>query len=332
MKRSDLRGGVTDSGTCPSTPVGERHLRYTQLRQGPSRQWSVSDLARRPSDTRPFFNCHPTHLWACGNVHVMEPDILAYYNEGREQNRLESNGRLEFLRTQELLLRHLPPPPASVVDIGGGAGIHALPLQESGFNVTLIDPVELHVQQARAAGVMNAFVGDARHLQFEDDSADAALLLGPLYHLTEVSDRIGALKEARRVTRPGGLLVGACISRFASTYDGVTLKYFSDPEFDAIVADDLALGQHRNPTRRTGWFTTAFFHRPEDIAAEVAEAGWSNVSIVAVEGPGAFADEDYWLQDSSRQDALLLAIRRTESEPSILGASPHMIVLAHNHR
>ena len=260
----------------------------------------------------------------------MEPDILAYYNEGREQDRLPSIGRLEFLRTQELLDRHLPRPPASVLDIGGGAGIHALPLQAKGFKVTLIDPVELHIQQAREAGVVDAFVGDARHLQIEDDAADVALLLGPLYHLTEASDRVGALREARRVTRSGGLLVAACISCFASTYDGLALHYLSDPDFEKIVESDLTSGQHRNPTRRSGWFTTAYLHRPEEFAPEVTDAGWSNVVVVAVEGPGVFADLDYWLEDAGRHDVLLRSIRRVESEPSILGASPHLLAIARN--
>jgi ubiquinone/menaquinone biosynthesis C-methylase UbiE len=263
-------------------------------------------------------------------VAVMERDIFDYYNEGREQDRLTSIGRLEFLRTQELLDRHLPPPPASILDIGGGAGIHALPLQADGFKVTLIDPIELHIEQAREAGVTEAFVGDARHLQLQDDAADVALLLGPLYHLTEESDRIGALKEARRVTRPGGLLVAACISRFASTYDGLALHYLSDPEFERIVERDVALGQHRNPTRRGGWFTTAYFHRPNEFIEEVTLAGWSDVSIVAVEGPGLTADVDYWLEDTQRQEALLRAIRRVEAEPSILGASPHLLAMARN--
>ncbi len=260
----------------------------------------------------------------------MEPEILAYYNEGREQTRLGSLGRLEFLRTQELLDRHLPPPPASVLDIGGGAGIHALPLQAQGFNVTLIDPVELHVQQARDAGVVNASIGDARHLDLEDDVADAALLLGPLYHLTEESDRARALREARRVTRSDGLLVAACISRFASTYDGLALHYLSDPAFEKIVESDLALGQHRNPTRRSGWFTTAYLHRPDEFAQEITDAGWSKASIVAVEGPGLFADVHFWLQDGERQEVLLRAIRRVETEPSILGASPHLLAVARN--
>jgi SAM-dependent methyltransferase len=260
----------------------------------------------------------------------MEPDILAYYNEGREQARLRSIGALEYLRTQELLHRFLPPPPALVLDIGGGAGVHALPLLTNGFDVRLIDPVELHVEQARAGGVVHATVGDARHLVVEDDAADVALLLGPLYHLTEHRDRIDALVEARRVTRPGGLLMAACISRFASTYDGLMLRYLSDPEFESIVEDDVEEGQHRNPSRRSGWFTTAYLHRPDEFLQEVMESGWSDVAIVAVEGPGALADAGYWIDGDERQATLLRSIRRVESEPSLLGASPHLLAVATN--
>ena len=93
-------------------------------------------------------------------------------------------------------------------------------------------------------------VGDARDLQLADAVADAVILLGPLYHLTEEEDRAVALAEApRRVTRRGGTLVAACISRFASTYDGVTLRYLDDPAFERIAEEDVGSGQHRNPDR-----------------------------------------------------------------------------------
>jgi ubiquinone/menaquinone biosynthesis C-methylase UbiE len=258
-------------------------------------------------------------------------DVLAYYNEGREARRLTTYGRLEFLRTQELLTRYLPAPPAFIVDVGGGAGIHAVPLLDRGYDVTLFDPVELHVRQAHDAGVQNAFVGDARQLQLESDLADAVLLLGPLYHLTEFQDRLRALEEARRVTRPGGLVIAAGISRFASTYDGVTLKYLDNAEFEVIVENDVSHGQHRNPTAEAGWFTTAYFHRPDELASELIEAGWSSPSVVAIEGPGTFADMEFWLENPTRQDALLRAIRRIESEPSICGASPHFVAIAQKH-
>jgi hypothetical protein len=55
----------------------------------------------------------------------------------------------------------------------------------------------------------------------ERASADAVLLLGPFYHLTERYGRRLALWEARRAVRPGDTVLAAAISRFASTLDGL---------------------------------------------------------------------------------------------------------------
>src|SRR4029450_5292602 len=208
-----------------------------------------------------------------------------------EQQRL-GPWSLERVRTWELLGRYLPPPPAVVLDIGGAAGIYALPLAAAGYQVHLVDPLAMHVQQARRASAeqpaaprAGAAVGDARQLARPDASTDAALLLGPLYHLTDRADRIRALAEARRVLRPDGVLAAAAISRFASTCDGLLRGYLDEPGFEAIVEGDLRDGQPRNPTGRPEWFTTAYFHRPEELPGEVAEAGLRLDALLAVEGP-----------------------------------------------
>ena len=254
--------------------------------------------------------------------------MSAYYAAGEELDRLSGWGRLEFVRTQVLLARHLPSPPALVHDVGGGPGAYAQWLVENGYEVRLLDPVELHVEQAAARRV-SAQVGDARALPFPDGSADAVLLLGPLYHLHDRDDRLRALVEARRVLRPGGVLAAAGISRFASTIDGLFRGYLGDPEFERIVEQDLRDGRHTNPERRPEWFTTAYLHLPDELRDEVAAAGFAVEAVVGVEGPGAFlADVDDWLDDAQRRDALLRAIARIEAQPSLLGASPHILVIA----
>jgi SAM-dependent methyltransferase len=261
----------------------------------------------------------------------LDPAIGEYYAQGREQARLETTNRLELLRTRELLARFLPAPPARVLDVGGGAGVHARPLLERGYDVQLVDPVELHVEQARAAGVP-ADVGDARALDHPDDAVDAVLLLGPLYHLVAADDRRQALREAARVVAPGGVVIAAAISRFASTIDGLARGFLADPDFETIVERDIAEGRHENPTAHPGWFTTAYFHRPDELAAEVEAAGLRLVRLVAVEGPASMllaADEARWLEDEERRAVLLRAIRRVESEPALLGASAHVIAIAH---
>jgi ubiquinone/menaquinone biosynthesis C-methylase UbiE len=265
----------------------------------------------------------------------MDPEIAAFYALGLEAERLSTWGRLERVRTQELLERFLPPAPATVLDVGGGPGAYALWLARRGYAVWLVDPVDLHLEQAREASARQPEAplaaieqADARALRAADASADAVLLLGPLYHLTEAADRDSALREARRVLRPGGVVLAAAISRFAATIDGVRKARLDEPGFEAIVEDDLREGRHRNPDGRPDWFTTAFFHRPEQLAAEVEAAGFALEALVAVKGVGEFArDPDAWLDDPRRRDVLLRAIRRVEAEPALLGASPHLLVV-----
>ena len=112
---------------------------------------------------------------------------------------------------------------------------------------------------------VSAEVGDARAVPLPDAGADAVLLLGPLYHLPERDDRLKALSEACRVCRPGGVVLAAVISRFASMLDGLRGGYLEDPAFAAVAASDVRDGRHRNPTGDPNFFTTAFFHRPEEL-------------------------------------------------------------------
>ncbi len=259
----------------------------------------------------------------------MDPEIGSYYDRGDEEARLTSWGRLELLRTQELLERDLPPPPARVLDVGGGPGAYSVWLGGLGYDVELVDPVELHLEQARAAGVAQVCQGDARELPFADGSTDVVLELGPLYHLPEPGDRARALAEAHRVLRPGGLLAAAAISRFASTVDGLFKNLFAEPEFEQVVEADVRDGRHENPDRHPRWFTTAYFHLPDELAAEVEAAGFELRGLLAIEGPGAFLrDIDDWLDDPSRRAMLLRALARVEAEPSLLGASPHLLAVA----
>ena len=260
-----------------------------------------------------------------------DEEIAHYYGRGEEQARLSGPFRLEFARTQELLERYLPEPPAVVLDVGGGPGAYAAWLAERGYEVHLLDPIELHVRQAREAssGLASADVGDARSLPQADGSADAVLLLGPLYHLQERADRLRALEEARRVLRPGGLLAAAAISRFASTIDGLRHKLLLDPDFEQGVERSLRDGRHENPARDPDRFTTAYLHLPAELAEEVRAAGFDLTGVVAVEGVGEFvSDVSDWLDEPARREVLLRAIGRVEAEPTMLGASLHLLALA----
>jgi ubiquinone/menaquinone biosynthesis C-methylase UbiE len=259
--------------------------------------------------------------------------IIGHYEFIREEDRITSGlGQLELLRTQEVLRRHLPAPPARILDVGGGTGVHAAWLAADGYRVDVVDLAARHVarvaEELGSVGVA-AELGDARQLRQSDASVDSVLLLGPLYHLTDRSDRLQALREAARVVRPGGVVAVAAISKFASLFDGLARGFLFDPDFQPIVERDLAEGQHRNPDDREHWFTTAYFHHPDQLREEVASAGLEVVDLVGIEGLAGWLGHlgGRWETPEGRA-AILYSARAVEREPSLLGLSGHLLAVA----
>ncbi|MFL5464527.1 MAG: class I SAM-dependent methyltransferase [Gemmatimonadaceae bacterium] len=265
----------------------------------------------------------------------LDPAIKAYYDQSPEESRLELGPfQLEEVRTRELILRHAPEPPAVVLDVGGAAGAYAFWLAECGYDVRLFDASTRLVEVARRRNadaivkLAECSVADARALPNADESAAMVLLLGPLYHLVDEQDRKAALSEAMRVLRRGGVLIAAAIARSASALDGLSREVLRDPEFARIVDRDLVDGHHLNPTKRLDYFTTAYFHWPEDLRREVSDAGFEVVALYGVEGPAWILPDfvERW-NDPERRAIILQVARALESEPSVVGCSAHLIVV-----
>jgi SAM-dependent methyltransferase len=224
-----------------------------------------------------------------------------------------------------------------ILDIGGGPGAYSSWLAGLGHNVRLVDAVPLHIEHARATAqggsreLFDAKVGDARQVELPSGCMDAVLMLGPLYHLTRKRDRIQSLKEAHRVLRPKGLLFAAAISRYASLIDGLKYRFIDDPVFRGILRRDLKQGQHRNPTAAKGYFTTAFFHHPNELRQEVKEARFTLKGIYAIEGPAEllYGDKlEEMLRDDETKSHVLRFLTEVETEPSLLGVSSHLLAVA----
>jgi SAM-dependent methyltransferase len=254
-----------------------------------------------------------------------------YYLRGEEADRLvtSGHGQLEFERTQEIVLRHLPPAPAMIADIGGGPGRYAVWLAGLDYRVLHRDVMPLHVQQLRAAaapdGAIDTAVGDARSLDLADASVDAVLLLGPLYHLPRRAERVQALREARRVVRPGGPVFGAAISRWAARYDGVLRLRLYERVPDMLEA--------MAPLERTGVippFTPAGFtgytHRPGQLRAEFTAAGLAVADLVNVEcGAFLLADLRERMADPVAREVIMDSARVLERVPELLGLGSHLL-------
>jgi ubiquinone/menaquinone biosynthesis C-methylase UbiE len=262
----------------------------------------------------------------------METDkrVLQRYEMIDEDARLweSPRGDLVRLRTWDIFDRYLPPS-GRLLDVGGGPGAHAAHLAEKGFDVLLLDPVEKHLQAARrraASTEQRTFEvgpGDARELAVPDASLDVVLLMGPLYHLVDASDRQKALREAHRVLKPGGTLLAEIICRHAWVLDATLRDRLSEPDIWDVFTRNIETGLSQDPGTLSDGGFWAYFHRPEELRSELSSAGFANVELVAVEGFGWLLGElERWFQVPG---PLLRVIRLTETEPSMLGCSAHVI-------
>jgi ubiquinone/menaquinone biosynthesis C-methylase UbiE len=261
--------------------------------------------------------------------------IKNYYAYEIESDRLELESfKLEGIRTKEIIERYLQKKTLDILDVGGGAGYYSFWLREKGHNVTLVDlspkNIELVKKHSEVTGVVlnQVDVGDAVNLNFSNEQFDMVLLLGPLYHLTDRTERIRALSEAMRVLKPGGILLSAIISRYASLFDGFQRDLVMDNQFFNILSDDLTTGIHQNDSDNLEYFTTAYFHAPNEIITEIAESGLQFEKLIAVESFGWIVKNfNEKVKDPMYIEKLLATIRVVETNEDLIAMSPHIIAV-----
>jgi len=261
-----------------------------------------------------------------------------HYPDADERGRLDTPfGQVEFARTTEILAARLPAAPAVVADVGGGPGRYALWLAERAYTVHHRDLVPAHVEQLSADAaardlVVDSTVCDARALDLGDGSADAVLLLGPLYHLTRRADRLAALREAARVVRPGGPVFAVAISRWAPRLHGAVAEklYEHYRSIDGQVATVERSGRLEPLEPRA---FSGYCHRPAELRSEIRAAGLEVMDLEGVEGIAfALQDLEERLADPRGREVVLEAARALSRVPELLGLSPHLLATARRPR
>lgn len=270
---------------------------------------------------------------------MIEPAITAFYTNHSEDSRLQIGlGPLEFERNKLLIGRYLQATVLAIADVGGGTGHYAAWLCGLGHRVTLVDPVPKHIEQAKrkakkSGDRLNCLLGEAQHLPFENASIDLVILHGPLYHLQQRVDRLLALKEAYRVLKPGGVMLGFAITHAASTVAALHSSMIHQPQIFSMCHSELLTGQHEPPEGMPGILPHAYYHRPSVLVDEVDEAGFTTTGLYAVEGL-AWMDGQFFQSwaDPAKRARLLELVSLTESDRELLCFSPHMMIAASGNR
>ena len=223
------------------------------------------------------------------------------YNDQREETRLtrSRHGQLEYLTTMDYIHK-LVPHGSKVLEVGAGTGRYSIALAREGYDVTAVELVasNLKVLQQSAAGLENlaSCQGDAVDLRhFADNSFDAVLVLGPMYHLFGKGEQHLALDEAIRVAKPCGVIMFAFLSVYQIMYD----NYLSD-NFRAGLEENFDADfrvRHFKEQGFTGFdiqeFEALFSNKP---VQNIALAGTDSVLELAEQAPDFhLSDEDFKL-------------------------------------
>lgn len=264
---------------------------------------------------------------------LISAEIENFYTQTSEEARLQLGlGPLEFERNKDLIQRYLPASKGVILDVGGGPGAYSEWLAGLGYTVNLIDPVPKHIKQATKKAnslkkPFKAILGEARKLDFANETADVVILHGPLYHLQDKQARLAALNEAKRVTKKGGIVIGFAINYAASTIAGLLNGFIHEPGFIEMCKQELLSGIHTPPKNMPGSLAEAYYHRPSELIEEFKEVALDFINIYAVEGV-VWLDKKYFESrgDAKKKQALMDLLSITENDQALLALSPHMMI------
>lgn len=260
-------------------------------------------------------------------------DVRAYYRSfgDREWKRLDrAEGIIEFSVNTHFLEAHLPPS-GRVLDLGGGPGRYAVWLADRGYRVTLADLspnlIELARQRLRSDLIEEIVEADARDLgRWPDDSFDATLVLGPLYHLPDADDREQVVREVLRVTRRGG----AAAFAFMPLYSLIRRTAAIPGERHHLVERSflgplLERGAFRNDV--PGKFNHGWGVRADQVTAWMESLGMKPLVLASSESLLVGIEEAFLDSSAEVQAQLFPLLVDAATDVTLLGLANHLLFI-----
>ncbi|MBR0182202.1 MAG: class I SAM-dependent methyltransferase [Bacteroidaceae bacterium] len=247
-------------------------------------------------------------------------NIERHYNKHPEDLRLQRrHGMVEFEVTMHHLHRFLKPG-MQILDIGAGTGRYASALMAEGYSVKAVELVKRNIdvflERVPGADVVQ---GDARNMPFiPDATADITLLLGPLYHLIGDEQKLMALKEAKRVTKPDGFVFVAYLMNEYSI-----LSYCFDEE---RIADLMARGVVDNDFHIRAHDDELYdYVRMEDVNRLNAMAGLERVTVFSPDGAADYMRTRLNRMSDETFRLFIEYQKRISERMDLIGAGSHIV-------
>lgn len=244
--------------------------------------------------------------------------IDEYYNKFNEDKRLTTRrGQVEFITTMKYLHKYLTPN-NKILDVGAGTGKYSLALFDEGYDVTAVELVKHNLEVIKTKNKdIKAMQGNAIDLtKFDDNTFDIVLLFGPLYHLKTLDEKVQALKEAKRVVKPNGLIM---TSYFMNEYAVITHGFK-----DGFIKESIKSFDKTYHITESGNELYSYI-RLDDINKLNQQANLERIEIIAQDGPASYIKEQLNKMDEEEFDLFLKYHFATCERPELLGASTHLL-------
>ena len=249
-------------------------------------------------------------------------DLEKYYNKFNEDKRLlRRHGNVEYVTSMKYIHDYLDDEKKSkILDIGAGTGRYSVALANEGYDVTAVELVKYNLGILKSKGSsVKAYQGNALKLsRFDDESFDLTLLFGPMYHLTKSEDKEKALKEAKRVTKTGGIIMVAyCMNE----YSILTYGFKENNILRCIEENKISENFRCMPDEEELYD----YVRLEDINLLNEKAGLERIKIISADGPANYMRTILNQMNEETYQTFIRYHLTTCERPELIGAGAHTL-------
>lgn len=250
-------------------------------------------------------------------------ELENYYNKFNEEKRLtRKHGNIEFITSMQYIHKYLElfGKEVKILDIGAGTGKYSVALANEGYDVTAVELIKYNLGILKSKGSsVKAYQGNALKLkQFKDDTFDLTLLFGPMYHLYTFEDKLKALKEAKRVTKNGGIiLVAYCMNEYAILTYGFKENHILESMKKGKVLNDFKVVSSKEDLYD--------YVRLDDINKLNDTAKLQRIQIISADGPANYMRKVLNAMNDETYNKFIEYHLSTCEREDLIGAGAHTV-------